>query len=373
MHNLFAGAANGSLRITNPSASLTAHAVRWLLESGIQQPGGSVARYYRVDTRVSQPVSTEITGYAAASLAYLHRLTGAAACLDSALRAGRYLVHQAWDAGLGVMPFECPEDASPQRGLAYFFDTGIIARGLAALWRVSGEAEFLQAARACARSMANDFRGPAGYHPVLSLPDKQAVRGDGRWSREPGCYQLKSAMAWLELGEERYTNDYEKLLAGFLTTHEAFLDVEQNRERVMDRLHAYCYFLEGLLPRAARPDCALALRGGISRVARLLREIGPVFERSDVYAQLLRLRLYAAAMECCPIEEAAAEQEAAKIRSFQLDDPDPRVHGSFCFGRKAGALMPFANPVSTAFCVQALAMWEQYRAGEFRPDPIDLI
>ncbi len=25
--------------------------------------------------------------------------------------------------------------------------------------------------------------------------------------------------------------------------------------------------------------------------------------------------------------------------------------------------MPFANPVSTAFCIQALAMWEQYRTG----------
>ena len=108
----------------------------------------------------------------------------------------------------------------PAARATYFFDTGIIARGLVALWRVSGETEFLQAARGCARSMANDFRGPAGYHPVLSLPDKQPVAGDGRWSREPGCYQLKSAMAWLELGDERYTNLYEELLDGFLATHE---------------------------------------------------------------------------------------------------------------------------------------------------------
>ena len=56
------------------------------------------------------------------------------------------------------------------------------------------------------------------------------------------------------------------------------------RDVVMDRLHAYAYFLEGLVPVLARRECAAAMASGIERVARLLREIAPVFARSDVYA-----------------------------------------------------------------------------------------
>ena len=221
--------------------------------------------------------------------------------------------------------------------------------------------------------MARDFAGPSSYHPVLALPGKQPLPGDGRWSREPGCYQLKAAMAWLETGDEELTGLYEAALAGFLPAHASFLDTEPDTERVMDRLHAYCYFLEGLLPRAARPDCTAALREGILRVRRLLEEIAPRFERSDVCAQLLRIRLYAAALGVVQLDAPAAEDEAARIQAYRYNDPSARLDGAFCFGRRGSELTPFANPVSTAFCVQALEMWRQYQNGEFRADPLDLI
>jgi hypothetical protein len=104
-----------------------------------------------------------------------------------------------------------------------------------------------------------------------------------------------------------------------------------------------------------------------------LRDIAPAFERADVCAQLLRLRLYAAALGADALDVAAAEQEAATVTGFQYDNADPRLDGGFCFGRKASQPMPFANPASTAFCVQALAMWEQYQQGSFRPGTLDLI
>jgi hypothetical protein len=141
----------------------------------------------------------------------------------------------------------------------------------------------------------------------------------------------------------------------------------------MDRLHAYCYFLEGLLPRATRSDCAPVLCAGIARVGRLLREIAPAFERSDVCAQLLRLRIYAAALEVAPLDAGLAEEEAAKLRASQFSDPDPRLHGAIAFGRRASELAPFANPVSTAFSLQALEMWQRSQEGVFRADTLDLI
>lgn len=370
MPELFSGGPLAQPGASEPYSLVTDRALGWFLESGIQDPRGGVSRYFRVDSRQMRAVSTEITGYAAATLVLLHQLTGDSRALEAAVRAGRFLTRVAWDPALALIPFEVDPATQPP---AYFFDAGVIARGLFALWRSTGDPEFGNIAVACARSMARDFRGPCGYHPVLTLPGKQPVPGNGRWSRESGCYQLKAAMAWLETGDAEFIGLYETALAGFLQEHAAFLDAEPDPERVMDRLHAYCYFLEGLLPRAARPDCAAVLRDGIPRVRHLLDEIAPRFERSDVCAQLLRIRIYASALGAAPLDAAAAEDEAARILAFQYREPDPSLDGAFCFGRRGSERAPFANPVSTAFCVQALEMWRQYRNGEFRADPRELI
>jgi hypothetical protein len=225
--------------------------------------------------------------------------------------------------------------------------------------------------------MEADFSFALGHHPVLTLPDKRPLEGNGRWSRQPGCYQAKAAMAWLEAAEagadERFHRLYKEAVDRHLATHSEFLEQESNQHSVMDRMHAYCYFLEALLPRSGESAPAAALNCGISRVAALLREISPVFERSDVYAQLLRVRLYAAAFGVVQLDSRAAEQEAAKLRRFQLDSPDPRVNGGFCFGSKGGILLPFVNPVSTVFAVQALRMWDEYLKGRFEAKVADLI
>jgi hypothetical protein len=357
------------MKPVSAASGSTSRVSRWFLESGIQGPSGGVARYYRFDTRELRAISTEITGYAAATLAYLHRRSGDVRCLEAATRAGLFLTRAAWSDEFGTIPFEWGTGTPP----AYFFDLGIIARGLASLWRHTQDAEFMVTARACAHSMARDFRQPSGYCSALQLPGKVQVPADGRWSSQPGCYQLKPALIWAELGDPDYAPLYDAALDGFLPGHSSFPEAEPDEGRVMDRLHAYCYFLEGLLPRTSRPECSRALKDGILRAETLLRRIAPSFERSDVRAQLFRLRLYADALSILPLDPDAAEAEASLIRGFQLDSDDPRMDGAFCFGRKGSTLMPFANPASTAFCVQALEMWEQYKRGEFRPDPMDLI
>jgi len=344
---------------------------RWFLESGIQEASGGVARYYRPDAGRNADVSTEITGYAVSALAHLYRRTGRGDYLDAASRAADFLAGQAWDRALNIFPFEHSPNGAPAAALAYFFDCGIIARGLLALWRVSGEPKHRDAAIQCGRSMIRDFTCGTAFHPILSLPGKSPLAYEQRWSRRPGCYQLKSAMAWHELfvatGEAVFEQHYERAVAEGLATHGAFLSGEPDREKVMDRLHAYAYFLEGLLPVAGRPECAAALGEGILRAAGELRAIAPVFERSDVWAQLLRLRLYAAALGALALDRDAAGEEASKAAEFQFEHTDPRIRDGFWFGRKQGQLLPFVNPVSTAFCAQALDMWRQYETGEFRP------
>ncbi len=328
----------------------------WFLNSGIQEPSGGVARYYQIELGSNAAVSTEITGYTASALLYLAARNGRVEYRDAALRAGRFLTRAAWQPAAAVYPFELPAKR------AYFFDSGIILRALAALWREAGDAEFRTAAIACGRSMAADFAGGCVFHPVLALPSKEPLPYEDRWSRSPGCYQLKAALGWRELGDSAV--HYERVLGYSLREAAAFL---RGRPDVMDRLHAFCYFLEGLLPEAARPECRNALERGISEVAARLRRLRPEFERSDVWAQLLRLRIYAEALAGIPLDEAAAAEEAAAIPGFQAASDDPRIDGAFLFGRKNGRMLPYANPVSTAFCLQALALWRDRRAGRQAP------
>ena len=325
-----------------------------------------MARYYLTDSRRPLPASTEITGYAASTFVYLHSVTQDDRFLERARSAAGFLT-RAWDPATRAMPFEI----DPAK-FSYFFDCGIIVRGLLSVWRATGDRQFLDTAVCTGDSMLRDFAGPSGdFHPILALPSKTPIDRDPlRWSRTATCYQLKSAMAWCDLheatGEDRFLEPYERVLEEALSTYRDFLPGHPDRPRVMDRLHAFSYFLEGLLPRAARAECAAALRDGISRAACHLRNIAPEFIRSDVYAQLLRVRLYADWLGAVPLDLAAGEHEAVQLASFQQPGgttPDPQLDGGYWFGRKSGATLPYMNPVSAAFACQALELWENRGSG----------
>ena len=338
----------------------------WLLKSGIQDETGGVARYYRSDLAQNARVSTEITGYAVSTLLYLYNRTEDPGYLSSAERAGKFLTQLAWSPGLATFPFEHSLRDAP-KPLAYFFDCGIIIRGLVRLAQVTRNSEYLDIAVKAGRSMAEDFAVGERYHPIIELPSKSPVAYAPQWSRSPGCYQLKSALGWHDLARATGSADFEALYESAVTaaikTKDTFLPAE-TPEATMDRLHAYGYFLEGMLPLAGRSDCAAALAEGVERISNYLRSIRPVFERSDVYAQLLRARLFANQLTAVPVNVPAAEDEVARISEFQLADRDERVGGGFCFGRKGVNLLPYVNPVSTAFCMQALEMWNDFKSGK---------
>jgi hypothetical protein len=343
-------------------ATFLEDAGRWFLRSGIRAPGGGVARYYRSDIGANVPVSNEITGYAVSTFSYLHAITGDASYREAAMHSARFLANDAWDAA-HTFPFEIASN------LAYFFDVGIIVRGLLS----TGAEEFCERARAGALSLAFDFIGDGAFHPIIRLPEKQPLAYGRQWSRSPGCYQLKSALAWLGIGDEHAARMFDRALASALGTQESFLPGDPDRNCVMDRLHAYCYFLEALLFVAERDECARVLASGIDRVAELLRAIAPEFERSDVWAQLLRVRLAAHRVGAVSLHETAAAEEAERVAGFQARSEDARVDGGFWFGRRDGEIMPYVNPVSTAFSLQALALWEQHRARDWQFQVAQLI
>lgn len=351
---------------TSPRVAGTlSRAGAWYMYSGIQEPTGGVARLYRADLGRNRAISTEITGYVTSALAYLYSATGDVNYLDRAVRTARFLARDAWDDAADNFPFEHGPGAE---SMLYFFDCGIIVRGLLCVWKLTGDESLLDRAIACGRAMIRDFDTGEEIHPILTLPDKRPVARDWRWSRNPGCYQLKSALAWRDLaeitGDREFAEAFGRLLERSLKDYQSFLPGNANQERVMDRLHAFSYFLEALLSSAGAEDpnherSALALADGIALVARYLRQIAPVFARSDVYAQLLRVRLWAS--EILPIDEEEAAEEARALPTFQLASDDPRIDGGFAFGRLRGEIIPHVNPVSTGFALQALHLWSTRR------------
>jgi len=145
-------------------------------------------------------------------------------------------------------------------------------------------------------------------------------------------------------------------------------------------LHAFLYFLEGLLPEAGGPAdpgkaerCRAAMCDGIRKVACHLEQTASAFERSDVYAQLLRIRVFADWAGIVPLDEAAARREATTLAGFQATSDDRRIDGGFYFGRKGGAWLPYINPVSTAFAAQALTLWQRHTRGQAPAAWVELI
>jgi hypothetical protein len=75
------------------------------------------------------------------------------------------------------------------------------------------------------------------------------------------------------------------------------------------------------------------------------------------------VRLWADALGAVPLNETEAAEEAAWAAAYQMAGPDPRLDGGFNFGRRNGAPSNYSNPVSTAFCLQALALWDDRSHG----------
>ncbi len=295
----------------------------------------------------------------------LHRATGDQEYLDRARLTAQFLCDSAWDPDLRVFPFEHPSPTPDSPYRSYFFDCGIIVRGLVAVWRETGDDRLMEIASAASHGTLKAFRSEQGFHPILELPGFEPLPRTAHWSRSAACYQAKSAMAWWEVsqatGDQSLRDAYFAAVADGLRSYPDFLPGTGDRNAVMDRLHPACYFLEALYPLLDRADCVAAYRFGLERIGGFLRAIAPEFVRSDVYAQLLRARLYGAGV--IPLDISEATEESAALAEFQISSADRALDGGFWFGRRAGHVSPQANPVSTAFAIQALDAWNRHQAG----------
>ena len=188
---------------------------------------GGVARYYRSDLGQKccrSPPRSPATRSALCCSSINGRATPA--YLDAGLRAARFLTRIAWDARLGTFPFElngaCADRASRISSIVGSSCAGCCTLGASPKIPNSGM-RLLRADERCWPI----FPRRVGCIRFFCCRRSARWSWEPRWSASPGCYQLKSAMAWQELfevtGESAFQRGYESALQAALENDPEFL------------------------------------------------------------------------------------------------------------------------------------------------------
>ena len=345
--------------------------LRWLAISGVQDGSGGVSAGYRTDTRGYEPISTTATGYYVSAQVWARRFSKDALA-PMGPRAGGFLLEQAFDMSKELFPVHIDSKERQEARLAFFLDCAVVMRSLVHLWSVTKDQAYLECAERCGLALRSKMTTvDGGFFPIYDLDTDRAYAEVGSWAVEAGVPQLKAGLALLELhkatGRGEFETDAEAMRKWCLKRQESFLPGEVDDNKVMDRLHAYCYFLEGLLPAVALDaDSGRVLQFGILRVENLLDELGTDFRRCDVLAQVLRLRLYADKLGIMELDYGRAEEEAAAVVECQIQSADPRSDGGFALTQRRGKLEPNLDTAASVFALQALEMWDQAEEGGLR-------
>ena len=351
--------------------------LRWLAISGIQDQSGGVSEGFRTDTRDYSLISSTATGYYIAAQLWSQRFSRGA-LPATASRAGGFLVERAFDMSSEMFPQRFGDDNDERTRLAYFFDCTVVVRALVQLWDATKNPAFLDCAQRCGLALHSRMPTVDGaFFPIYDLKSDRAYAEAGSWKVEMNVPQLKGALALLELykatGRGEFEHDAEALRKWCLKRHESSLPGDGDDTRIAERLHAYCLFLEGLLPGVALDaESGRVLQFGLLRVENFLDEFGPELQRSDVIAQLLRLRLYADKLGLMELDYKRADQEAAHLIKFQTQSSDPKTDGAFTLFRRTEKSSPALDLTATVFALQALEMWEQAEEGGLR-DPWEVL
>jgi len=343
-------------------------AATWLLESGIQVPGGPDAGAFRSWDDPQRPgfPYSEVTGYAIQTLCLLDRERPGGPYLARARAAVNWLLTQA-HAGRA---FRCRRLGAEFEPVLCVFDNAMIVRGLCAFAERTGDPDVAAVACDTASWILDEMLDPVSHRlwPRWSLLARSVVPEGERWSARAGPYQAKVALAFLAVN--RLRPDQRFAAAARLLCEAAIADQRPDGRFVSDPdgttyLHAHLYAVEGIAGVAE----ALALEGFRTAALRGLRwavrqvaparglpawvggsraPVTPAEEHSDSTAQLLRLLSWLGS------EPALAERLAVRLSEFQCVEADPRRRGGFRYARRRDAFDRNLTTHGSLFAIQAL-------------------
>jgi len=394
-------------RTSAPAASLASYVTKaadWLAGSGVQiitdnplHKQGFVS-WYEADTQSMPYVYSEITGYLVTMMCDLYDQTHDQRFLDSAVGAADWLLHTAHPTTGG---FRCLFPLKPSRfdykhHQIYVFDTGVIISGLVNVYRISGQAQYLEAAiKAADWIIGKAQKDNGGFLPVYDLEKQIFNEQDSEWSLCSGSYHTKVAIGLVNLyqatQEAKYKEAAVKACDFALTFQQADGRFISFPTEGGTNSHPHAYSAEGLWVVGKILDREDYLRASTKATTWMLdwqSDYGyiprhfhngePLYnERVDILAQTLRLaviHLAESRLADTPETRTKLDKLITIITRNQATSDDKRINGGFYFGRLSnGEVMPHINVWVTAFAIQGLGRYEGYLRDSFNFNPFFMV
>lgn len=238
------------------------------------------------------------------------------------------------------VPFE------PKSNFSYFFDCGIVVRGLVAAGKVFQNQEYIELAYKIAESML-EFQSGTTYTAILKKEPHETVEQaipvhfyPKRWSNSFWSHQLKAALAWYLF--PALAHHYYRAAGMFEGPPNKVSNSVPSHVDEMDLLHPQAYYCEAMIltDRGYFPHT-------ISLDEQICLQLDTQWLRCDALAQFIRLSILVGGPE-------AVEPIYHWLLEFQHED------GGFHFShnRVAKALSPDISVHATIFAVQALVMYQ---------------
>jgi len=237
----------------------TAMAIKWFLDSPIRcsLEGGSIEAYHEAYDSNRDDYTIlycEITGYALSFLSSLYKIKKDEAYLESAKKAGDFLVRAQLKDGeaKGAIPWTVLEKGRPHHHY-YTFDTAMCITGLADLFMATEDSTFLDSASMAADWLVNCAQNDDGsfnalYNAKDSRFDNELLCGE--WSDSRGSLHIKHLIALLKLYKITQNEFYLKSARKLLNWSEK-MQYENGSFMASEKVpftftHAHCYATEGL-------------------------------------------------------------------------------------------------------------------------------
>ncbi len=354
-------------RVGNSSVDLAA---KWIASSGIQSDQGGFFAWFNLQDENYSYLYSEITGYGITSLLFLYKLFGEEAFVDKAKQAAHWITSRSMHpcGGVRTRLFDDDEMADTSYSFTgekvFSFDTGMVLYGIVNLYKLTGNAEYLQVSETLADFLIDRMQGQDGsLSPVYDAKKGEVLESDDKWSNRRSGFHAKVSMGLADLYRIKRSNKYRdaavRLCEYAVTTQdESGRFITDNTDKTT-HLHPHCYSAEGLwytgtllkitsfiesAKKATEWAFANTSANGINELYNPLTKTFNTSQRSDIIAQVLRLGIIFSI-------GSKIDELKSVLLAYQYSGEDMGQKGGFLYDKESQCV----NSWCTMFAMQALA------------------
>ncbi len=358
----------------------------WILDSGIHsrhvfRNADAFYESFHSGKKKYSFLYCEITGYAINFFLNLYKIKQEENFLNTAKKAGNFLVRfQAKEGNLrGAIPWNVNEDGKAHH-LYYSFDTGVCLNGLADLYMVTGEKQYLQSAVMAADWLIGQAQNDDGSYRAVFDRIQNVFNSFmllKYWSGDRGCLHIKNIRGLIKTYKISRNEEYLKSIRKTMSWSKKMQDEDGSFPATQGKdfifTHSHCYAIEGIISAfifcndtecrrqilAAAdwllktqnrdgsfydyyhlPNIFLRLRLSDSRVKRIYHGTITVdsqkiirIKRTDATSQAARILVFVYIITQNSRYKKAALKALDFINKMQSRSPNKNENGGICFGR----------------------------------------